>query len=270
MRSICFRYAGVIGERDGVADGLVERFVRAVHEQERLLPVRELVEVVPQLVVHGVEVIRVHLDAHLQAHVVAVVDRPRAGVADDVPIGGLGEERTLPERLRQRGEAERREEALSRAHDRARVHLLRPQPLGEVRTAVLAGGRYEIVDVAPLLCPGVPQQVGGNRPVRRHHRVAVALGEAAAHVGVQRHVERPDLLPETLDFGGELVGRHVVVRPPHRARVSEPELARALVGQIDEADVTGPHRRRNASPPGPQIRQLLRIAAFAPSAARSR
>jgi len=43
-------------------------------------------------VVNGVEVVRVHLYAHLQAHVVAAVDGPGARVTDDVPIGGLREE----------------------------------------------------------------------------------------------------------------------------------------------------------------------------------
>ncbi len=64
------------------------------------MPVGPLVEVVAQLVVDRHEVLGVDLDAHLDAQVVDPVDVPGAGVADDVAVGGLREQRTLPEGLR--------------------------------------------------------------------------------------------------------------------------------------------------------------------------
>ena len=86
-----------------------------------------------------------------------------------------------------------------------------------------------------------------NRTVRRHD-VAVLLAQLHAHVGVQLEVERPHLIPQPIELLGELVGRHVVLRAPHRAGVGEAELARALVRQLDEPRVVLPHRRRDRVP----------------------
>ena len=49
-----------------------------------------------------------------------------------------------------------------------------------------------------------------------------------ADVGVERHVERLHFLPQPLGLGGELLGRHVVARAPHRAGVGEAEFLGAL------------------------------------------
>ena len=93
------------GEGDGVADGLVEAVVGAVQEEVGLLAVGALVEVVAQLVVDGDEVLARDLDAHLDAEVLVVVHVPGGGVAHHVAVGGLGEERALPEGLGQGLEA---------------------------------------------------------------------------------------------------------------------------------------------------------------------
>src|SRR5205823_12081526 len=103
-------------QRDGVADRFVEAVVRAVAEEHRQILVGALIEVVPELVVDRREVVGRLLDAHLDAQVALEVDVPRARVADDVAIARTDEERSLPERVRQRGESERRVEALARSH----------------------------------------------------------------------------------------------------------------------------------------------------------
>ena len=77
------------------------------------------------------EVLRVDVDAHLDAQVVDAVDVPGAGVADDFAIARLHEQRPLPERLRQRLEAERREEPLADAHHLDGIDLLRLQVVGQ-------------------------------------------------------------------------------------------------------------------------------------------
>ena len=193
--------------------------------------------------VDGAEVLVVDLDAHLDAQVLLGVDVPGAGVADDVAVGRLLEERTLPEGRREGGEAQGGEEALAVAHHLQLVHLPGAQELGQVVAGIASRRGDERVDVAPLLRPDVAEQVGGNGSVGRHERGAVLLDELRADVGVQRPVERRDLRPQPFDLGGEGVGGHVVVRAPHRAEVLEAHLARSLVGELDEALVLRAHRR---------------------------
>ena len=128
-----------------------------------------------------------------------VVDVPGAGVADHLAVARLGEQRALPEGLRQRLEAERGEEALAVAH-----HLPARRSSCAFRISVRSKpGRRPAarpaVDVVPLLRPHVAEQVRGDRarspgPRRRTSRAA------SAHVGVQRVVERLDLLPQPVDL----------------------------------------------------------------------
>ena len=68
---------------------------------------------------------------------------------------------------------------------------------------------------------------------------------------MQLHVERPHLIPQPIELLRERAGRHVVPRSPHRARVGEAELLRALVRQLDEALIVLAHRRRDGVPPFP-------------------
>ncbi len=79
-------------------------------------------------------------------------------------------------------------------------------------------------------------------------------------VRVKRQVERPKLLPQSIQLLGEGVRRHVVPRPPHGAGVAEPQLARALVRQLDEALVARLHRRRDAVPPLPDIAKAAGVS----------
>ena len=119
--------------------------------------------------------------------------------------------------------------------------------------------RHQRIDVRPVLRPDVAEQVRRNRAVRRHD-VAVLLVQLQPHVGVQLEVQRPHLIPQPIELLGELVGRHVVLRPPHRAGVGEPQLLRALVRQLDEALVVLAHRRPDRVPALPRRAQRLFIA----------
>ena len=208
----------------------------------------------------GGEVLRRDLDAHLDAQVVDVVDVPGAGVADDLAVRGLRRTASAPRRSCGSGAKPSEVKKPSPYPD----HLDARRSCGDFRISrqVVAGvgalRRDERVDVVPVLRPHVAEQVRGDRPVRRD-RVAVLLAQLRAHVGVQRDVERLHLLPQPVELGRELLGRHVVLRAPHRARVGEAELSRALVGELDEAGVARLDRRRDRVPAGPDVQQLLRV-----------
>ncbi len=90
--------------------------------------------------------------------------------------------------------------------------------------------------------------------------VAVFLGQLPADVGVQRNVERADLLPQAIHFGGELVRSHVVIRAPHRAGVGKAHFARALIREDDHARVALAHRRADGVPALPGAQKLVRVA----------
>ena len=125
------------------------------------------------------------------------------------------------------------------------------------------GRRDVVVELAPALRPHVAEQVGANRLVERHDGVAVTFVELAAHVAVQIVVERLHLAPEPVDLDGEVVGRHVVARAPHRADVGETELAGAFVGDLDHARVVGLHAFRVVVPLRPDFLELRGVAKLA-------
>ena len=136
-----------------------------------------------QLVVDGEEVLAGDLNAHFQAHVVGEVDIPGAGMADDVSVGRLEEERALPKSWWQRGESEREEEALAIFHHLLIVGVLFLQQGGEIVAWVGAWGRHQWVDVAPILSPEVAEEVGRNGTAGGHE-IAVFFVQARAHIGV--------------------------------------------------------------------------------------
>ena len=162
--------------------------------------------------VNGGEIVAVLLDAHLDAHIVLVVEIPRAGVAHHFAIGGFHEHRAFPERFGQFLEAERGEEALTRAHHVELAHALRLDQLGQV-IAQIAGafGGDQRIYVAPFLRPHIAEQIRTDRTVGGLHGVAICLVEPAAHIGVQAIIERFHLAPKPLDSGGEPLGAHVVI-----------------------------------------------------------
>ncbi len=99
-------------------------------------------------------------------------------------------------------------------HHLARIDLLRLQLLREVVARIRRARRDQLVDVAPVLCPDVAEQVRRDRLAPRHQVEPVLLAQFLAHVAVQRIVQRLDLPPQTVHFRGERIGRHVVVRAP--------------------------------------------------------
>ena len=210
----------------------------------------------------GDEVVAVHLGAHLDADVVRIVDVPGRCVADHLAVGGLHDLRALPEGLRQRLEAERRVEGLALADHARRVVLLGDEQVADVVAQVArALGRDEIVDVAPFLRPHVAEQVGTDRAGLGLHGVAVLIVQLPADVRVEREVERLHLLPDLVGGRGELVGRHVVARAPHRADIGIAEALGTLVGERRHLLVIGPHRRADIVVPArPHLLQLGGVA----------
>ena len=83
-----------------------------------------------------------------------------------------------------------------------------------------------------------------------------------ANVGVQRKIERLHLVPEAVEFLGEIVGRHIVFRAPHGAVVLEAEFLRAFVGERDVAGEIPAHGLRDFVPAGPCGQQFLWIPAL--------
>ena len=237
-------------QRDRVADRLVKAVVGAVAEEHRLPLVGALVEVVSQLVVDGGEVFGGRLDAHLDAQVVQVVDVPGVGVAHDLAILRTHEQRSLEERVRQRREAQRRVEAFAGPDHLERRHVALFQDVGQRVAGISVGRRDQRIDVRPVLRPDVAEQMRRNRAAGRNE-VAVFLAQLQPHVRVQLQVERPHLVPESIELVGERVGRHVVPAAPHRAGIGEAQLLRALVRQFNEALVVLAHRRRNRVPAFP-------------------
>jgi hypothetical protein len=240
----------------------VEAVVGALAQDRRQRLVGVVVEDVPELVMDRAEVFRRLVDAHLDARVVHRVDVPRAGVTDDLAIARLGEQRPLPEGRRQRREAERGEEPLAVLHHVDRRDVARLEDAVEPDAAGAAAGRRrdQVEHVRPLLRPDVAEQVRRDRTVGRH-LVAVAFPQLRTDVRVQRHVERPQLLPQPVHLAGEVVRRHVVLGPPHRAGIRVAEFPGALVRQLDEARVVGLQRHRDGVPAFPDLAEARRVAA---------
>jgi hypothetical protein len=150
---------------------------------------------------------------------------------------------------------------LGAPHHAARVQLVRLEQRADVDARWHRGGRYEIVDMLPILGPEVPQEVRRDQPVRCHHARPVLLDQARADVGVELEIERPELLPQPVHFPGEGVGWHVVVLTPQRADVGEAEVPRPPVRQSDKPRVAVPHAHRDGVPAAPHVGQLHRVAA---------
>src|SRR5690606_38938541 len=108
--------------------------MRTFAEQDVLLVIRALVEVVAEFVVNGLKVLRVDLRAHLDAQIVDAIDVPRGSMTDDVTVVRLLDQRALPKRLRQRLEAERREERLAGLDHSTRREALLVQHARQIDT----------------------------------------------------------------------------------------------------------------------------------------
>src|SRR5438128_1946507 len=91
----------------------METVIGAVLKQRGLVLVSPLVEVMSQFMVDGDKILVADLNAHLQAHVILVVNVPRAGMADNIAVARLDEQGPLPEGLGCGRKAQRRKEILA-------------------------------------------------------------------------------------------------------------------------------------------------------------
>src|SRR5580692_13160394 len=170
----------------------METIIRAVLEQEWLVLVGALVHVVPKLVMNGDEVDIANLDAHLDSQIVEVIDIPRAGVADHIAITRLGQERAYPKRIGQRSEAQGFIEAFAVAHHSLGIKILGLQQRSQIVTAALLIQTEDGEDVAPLLGPGIAEQVRGDWSVGRNDLRPVLLHQPGPNIGMQRKIKRTD------------------------------------------------------------------------------
>ena len=136
---------------------------------------------------------------------------------------------------------------------------LRLQAVGQREGLLVVGRRDQRIDVRPVLLPDVAEQMRRNRAFLGDD-VAVPLAQLVPDVGVQRKVQRPELLPDAVEVRGKRVGRHVVAAAPHRAGVRMPERPRALVRELDEPRVVLAHRHGGACQPSHTSRSRSRVA----------
>lgn len=87
------------------------------------------------------------------------------------------------------------------------------------------------------------------------------LRELRAHMAVEGFVERPHLVPQAVELGGEGVGIHVVLAAPHRPQIGETELAGTLVAELYVALEVPVHLGRESAPALPYVEQLGGVAA---------
>ena len=80
---------------------------------------------------------------------------------------------------------------------------------------------------------------------------------------MQFQIQRPNLIPEPIDFLREGIRRHVVFRSPHGAVVGETEFSGAFIGQLDKSSIVFAHRRRDRAPAFPDLSKLFFIARVA-------
>src|SRR6266850_518883 len=249
------------GQRNRVAYRFVKSVVRAVLKERRLRVIRPLIKVMPQLVVNHAKIFFRNLDAHLDSHIFLRVHIPGARVTNHVPVRRLGEQRPFPKRLRQRRKSQRRKKPFSVPHHPARIRLPRLQNVRQVVTLRRLRRIHQLIHVVPFLAPKISQKVCRNRPVRRNQLRSIFLSQLPPHVGVQRFIKRPQLLPKPVLFFRELIRWHVVIRAPQRPRIRKTQFPRAFVPQLHHPRVSLPHRRAYRMPSHPRPLQLFRIAA---------
>src|SRR5216683_1338009 len=248
-------------QRNRVANRFVETVIRAVLEQGREIVVSALVEVVTKLVVNGREILGRGLNAHFDPQIILVVNVPGARVANHLAVSRLCEHRALPERHGQRLKAKRLEKSLRVADHPSRIYILRAQRCADVRSRIRVWRRKKGVDIVPFLRPHVAKQVRRNWFIFADEILSIFLRQLPANVGVQRNVQRTNLPPQAVELLRKIIGRHVIVRPPHGASIGKPHFASALIGKIDEADVPLAHGGSDGMPTLPGIQEVLRVAA---------
>ena len=108
-------------------------------------------------------------------------------MAHHVAVFRLEEQRAFPKGLGQRRKPERGEEALAILDHLLPIRIALLEQGGEVVSGIRIGRGEQRIDVAPVLRPHIPQQVGRNGAAGRH-RVAIFFAQTVANVGVQREV----------------------------------------------------------------------------------
>src|SRR5258707_15616952 len=134
----------------------MEAVIGAVAEEERVAFVSALIVIVAQLMVDGNKIFVANLDAHLETHGLVKINVPRAGVADNVTVAGLHEQRALPKSFLRLRKSKRAEEANAIADHAVLVYFVVFQKLRQVVAFVGIGRRDQRINVAPLLRPHVP------------------------------------------------------------------------------------------------------------------
>ena len=150
--------------------------------------------------VDSYKIIRVHLDAHLDAKVFNIIDVPRRCVADHFAVGWLDKLRTVPKGFGQWCKADRREKALAdldhvffglaaACGKICNFGLLIPlghQKLADVITDVAGTWRSNnIIDIAPFLRPHIAKQIGADWSCFGLDRIAIFFVQLRADIGVQ-------------------------------------------------------------------------------------
>src|SRR5260221_14250326 len=89
----------------------METVIGAVAKEEGLGLVGALIVVMTQFVVDGNKIFVANLNAHLEANILVKINVPRAGMADNVAIARLHEQRAIPKSFLWLRKPERTEEA---------------------------------------------------------------------------------------------------------------------------------------------------------------
>ena len=245
------------GQRDRIADCLVEAGVRTALEYRWLTLVGTLVIVVAELVINRAQLIVGLFDAHLDAQVVTAIQAPGAGVTNNLAILRFGKLRALPERIRQSIHAERDIKAFGGAN-----HFLRRIIFGLQRAIDIeirdAGVRFhDVVDEAPLLRPHVAQKMCRDRTILRYLVFAVMFAELRAHGAMQLVVQWLNLVPEALGLALKFSRAHVEASAPHFTKVAVAKFTRAFVNKLNVALILVAHRWCNCAPARPVLFELI-------------
>ena len=212
-----------------------------------------------KLVVDGGEVVGVLFDAHLDAQIIDIVDVPGRGMAHHFAVSRFGKLAAFPEGCWQSLKTQRGEELLAHLGHANRVKVLLRDQIGQIIADIARTfGGDQRIDIAPFLRPHIAQQIGADRAGAGLHCVAILVVQLGADIGVERDVERLDLLPHPFGFGSELIRAHVIARTPHRTQIGKTKLLGAFVGDADHAGVIFAHRRADIVVPArPHFLQLF-------------
>ena len=105
----------------------------------------------------------------------------------------------------------------------------------------------------------LPSKCAGIGPSRAP-RPGRIFRQLPAHVCVQRKIQRAHLC-HSVRARRQMLGRHVVIRAPHSARVRKADFTRTLIRKFNESRIALAHGRANCMPAHPQVLQFFGIAA---------